>query len=298
LKIMLISVIIPAFNAQNCIKRCFDSVENQTYRNLEAIFIDDGSSDKTAEIIEDLIAQNSKNENPIKYKLVINPENQNVYNSRNTGIKNSNGEYLTYLDADDEFLPESMETFADFAKKYDYPDVICGQYKRIENGNIVEQKQTSAPPEYLNDISEIRKTLYTKNGFCEMLWAKLIKKSFVIENNLLFCGEISHHEDLLAVYKIYNSAKTALFLTLPVYVYHVDNSSLTRTEGDKYKNISSFAFVLEKMTQNLENEEDPQSFALFIVQCIKYNFDKMNSEKEKSLIPRYLKILEKVKPFI
>jgi glycosyltransferase involved in cell wall biosynthesis len=273
-------------------------VECQKYRNVEAIFIDDGSTDKTAEIIKNLITQNSKNENPIKYKLIINPENQNVYNSRNTGIKNSSGEYLTYLDADDEFLPESMETFASFVKEFDYPDIICGQYKRIENGNLVRQAQITAPPEYVDDVSKIRKTLYTKNGFSEMLWAKLIKKSFVIENNLLFCGEISHHEDLLAVYKIYNSAQTALFLTLPVYVYHVDNSSLTRTEGDKYKNIYSFAFVLEKMTQNLESEEDPHAFALFIVQCIKYNFDKINSEKEKSLLPRYLKVLEKLKPFL
>jgi glycosyltransferase involved in cell wall biosynthesis len=266
---------------------------------LEAVFIDDGSTDKTAEIVESLIAQNSKNQNPIKYKLIRNPKNQNVYNSRNTGIKNSNGEYLTYLDADDEFLPQSMENFAKFAKEYDYPDIICGQYKRIENGNVVYQEQNSnAQPQYIKDVSEIRKALYTKNGFSEMLWAKLIKKSFVIENNLLFCGEISHHEDLLAVYKIYKNAKTALFLPLSVYVYHVDNSSLTRTQGDKYKNISSFAYVLEKMTQNVESEEDPHAFALFIVQCIKYNFDKIKSEEEKSLLPRYAKIYEKVKPFL
>lgn len=113
----LVSVITPAYNAQRYIKRAIESVLNQTYKNLEVIVIDDGSTDRTAEIIK------SYNDPRIIY---LYQENQGQGPARNYGIRKSKGEYITLLDADDVYLPEKIEKQVQFMQTYpEYKAVYC-----------------------------------------------------------------------------------------------------------------------------------------------------------------------------
>lgn len=106
---MKFSVIIPAYNAEKFITRSLNSVLNQTYKDFEIIVVNDGSTDKTKEVVGQI------NDERIK---VINKNNEGVSVARNTGIKNSIGDYICFLDADDEFLPNHLQHLQNLILKY------------------------------------------------------------------------------------------------------------------------------------------------------------------------------------
>lgn len=116
LKHSTISVVIPAYNAEDSISSCIDSVLNQSQIQhiVELVVVNDGSTDKTARIVEDLIA-NSKS--AIKMKI-INQENKGVSAARNNGIKSSTGEWIAFLDSDDQWRKDKIELSVGAVKKH------------------------------------------------------------------------------------------------------------------------------------------------------------------------------------
>lgn len=102
---MVISVIIPVYNAEESIEKCLDSIKNQTWKGeFEIIVINDGSADRSGEILE-----NYRKKNPEMPIQLINQENGGVSKARNTGLKIAKGDYIALLDSDDEWLPEKTE---------------------------------------------------------------------------------------------------------------------------------------------------------------------------------------------
>lgn len=98
----LVSVIIPVYNVENYLKECLDSVLNQTYKNIEVIVINDGSTDKSLHILEDY----SSKFNNIK---IIDQENSGQSVARNKGLENAKGKYIYFLDSDDYILPDTLK---------------------------------------------------------------------------------------------------------------------------------------------------------------------------------------------
>ncbi len=121
----LVSVIIAAYNVEKYVAEAVDSVLNQTYKNIEIIVVDDGSTDSTREALEPYIKQNK-----IKY---IYQENKRLAAARNTGLRISKGEYIAILDSDDLFLPEKIEKQVDFLENHPECDVCyCDIYHFYE----------------------------------------------------------------------------------------------------------------------------------------------------------------------
>ncbi len=117
MKSPLVTIIIPAYNAKSYIRRSLGSALEQTYEKVEIIVVDDGSTDETAEIVK------SYGDPRIKY---IYQENQGQGAARNNGIKRSSGDYITFLDADDRYLPEKVERQVEFLQGHgEYHAVYC-----------------------------------------------------------------------------------------------------------------------------------------------------------------------------
>lgn len=119
--VLKFSIIIPAYNAEKTVEKCIKSVKEQTYSNWEVILIDDGSSDKTAEIAKKTLSHCN----------VITKQNEGVSSSRNLGITLSKGDYLLFLDADDYLPPKTLELYAWAIRKEMNPDVIFGSFYKI-----------------------------------------------------------------------------------------------------------------------------------------------------------------------
>lgn len=119
---MKISVIIPMYNSEKTIKRALDSVYNQsTKESIEVIIINDGSADKSQDIVEKYIDDCHNNDRSF---ILINQENHGVAYARNVGIKASSGEYIAFLDADDYFHSKKLEILILFFNEYSYIDII------------------------------------------------------------------------------------------------------------------------------------------------------------------------------
>jgi glycosyltransferase involved in cell wall biosynthesis len=129
----LISVIIPTYNRDKVILRAIESVLKQTYLNFEIIIIDDGSTDKTELLLNNLVSKNQ-----IQYYKT---ENLGVSHARNLGVSKSSGDWIAFLDSDDEWLPHKLQTQIEYLETNPHLQIVYGQEIWMRNGLRVNQKK-------------------------------------------------------------------------------------------------------------------------------------------------------------
>ena len=118
----LVSVVIPTYNRANKIVKAIKSVQDQTFENWEIIVVDDGSQDKTCEVIEQILNKDQR------IRLIRHQKNKGAQAARNIGIKAAKGEWIAFLDSDDQWLPESLELRLKVARKENVPVVYSQAY--------------------------------------------------------------------------------------------------------------------------------------------------------------------------
>ena len=129
----LISIIVPIYNVEKYLKKCIDSIINQTYKNLEIILVDDGSPDNCGKICDEY----AKKDNRIK---VIHKENGGVSSARNVGVENATGEYIGFVDSDDYIEKDMYEVLINNLKKENADISIISNYEVYKN-KIIENKK-------------------------------------------------------------------------------------------------------------------------------------------------------------
>lgn len=135
----LVSIIVPVYNGEKYIDNCVRFIQAQTYRNLEVIFVNDGSSDNSRKVCEAAIAADDR-------FYLINKENGGTASTRNKGLENAHGKYVTFLDVDDEYSPYIIEKMVREMEKNTADLVVCGYYFKIE-----EKKQQKIVTTYLEE---------------------------------------------------------------------------------------------------------------------------------------------------
>lgn len=205
----LISVIVNVYNGEKYIKKCLDSIVCQTYKNLEIIIVNDGSTDSTLSIC------NSYSDKRIK---IITTPNQGLGLSRNTGIENAQGEYLYFVDADDFIEPDAVEYLYKLIKTYNKKIAMCETLK-IYDYNYT--KKTKKEEVCIKDAKEMIKNILLSIGYAGTTWNKLYHKS--IFNNIRFEDRIVN--DVAVTYKTYAEAKEIIYSNQIKYYYlkHADS---------------------------------------------------------------------------
>lgn len=176
----MISIIVPVFNAEQTIKRCIESVLRQKYTDYELILINDGSTDKSAPICERYI-----NDKVHLYNKI----NGGVSSARNLGIHRSNGEFITFLDADD-YVEENW--LSDYIENHNGEDILYqNAIWHKTDGSLFYRKVA-----HVENISTLEyiKMLYTKNTL-NFVWAALFKSSIIKNNNIYFNESLKYSED-------------------------------------------------------------------------------------------------------
>ena len=172
----LVSVIIPAFNAQDLIAETLDSILVQTYKNLEIIVVDDGSIDTTAHIVQCYGTR-------VHYYRQINSGGCAV--PRNTGIKQSSGNYLCFLDADDLMMPDRIAHQVDFMERHPHVGLVFCDYLNFNEEGPYPVTHFSTCPRLWSKING-QKTLVLENACAYLAEENFgIAGSFMIRNNLL-----------------------------------------------------------------------------------------------------------------
>ena len=161
-----VSIIIPVYNSEKYIKKCLESVIEQTYDNYEVIVINDGSTDNSMEILREF-----SEKYPQKVKA-INQSNMGVAKTRNKGIEMATGDYIAFIDNDDFLEKDYLQTLIENSEKGQMDIVFCGYRRPNENGKIIKELHVNG--------SEWSKFLITAP------WAKIYKKSFIKDNEIEF----------------------------------------------------------------------------------------------------------------
>lgn len=205
-----ISVIIPAYNAEKMIGRCIKSILEQSYNNLEVIVVDDGSTDDTKYIVNDIALKDKR----LIYRF---QDNAGVSTARNTGVKYAEGEMITFVDADDWLEYDALEKmYLAMDKKIGF--VCCGTF--IHNANGVNSYSVSE-----NCILTKEETLYSlySDSFVRpVVWGKLYRAN-IIKNKLEFDTKIAHAEDIKFVSDFTLQTENNILLHYCGYHYFMDN---------------------------------------------------------------------------
>lgn len=218
----MVSVIIPAYNAETVIERAIQSVLNQTYRNYEIIVVNDGSSDKTEEKVNRIA-------NEFQCVQLINTVNGGVSRARNMGIFQAKGEYITFLDADDTLMPKALEQMRNCL--IDTHADICAAKHRIENKNFSDSnaKVIWSSETGIQKIIEDHPATYTA-------WAKLYKTKKI--KSICFPEGRRVHEDSFFVMLCILNGMTMAVCDFTVYNVYVTENSASRCEfSEKFDDI-------------------------------------------------------------
>ena len=243
----LVSVIIPAYNIEDYIGRCLDSVISQTYKNLEIIVVDDGSGDRTAKILDDYKEKDCR----IK---VIHKKNSGVSSARNKGLDIASGDYIGFVDGDDlvdvnlyETLVKLIEEGADIAH--------CG-YQMVFPNRVDYYYNTGKKK--IQTTKEGLKDLLSGEMIEPALYNKLYRKELF--NNIRLNENLKINEDLEINYKLFKKSKKSIYYDLPLYSYMIRKNSATSSNTIIRKNEDSFN-VLREIKNDSKNDKEVYAIA-------------------------------------
>ncbi|MBQ7895614.1 MAG: glycosyltransferase, partial [Oscillospiraceae bacterium] len=218
----LLSVIIPVYNAEKFLSICLESIIEARIDGLEIILVDDGSTDKSAEVCR--VYQE-------KYPFVhyLYQENAGPSAARNNGLRYAKGQYVAFFDADDYVTPEVFAKHLELLTQYP-AEIWVSDFERVaDNGCVLDKvyqiKQSEAPitdNEYLTEFLAAKDCVWN-------VWRYIFKKDFLTENKLLFAEGYHCAEDLEFAVRALIKAECFAFYHEPYYSYRVNyGASLTR----------------------------------------------------------------------
>lgn len=278
----LISLIIPCYNAESTISKCLESVISQSYKNLEIIIINDGSTDKTSAIVNQFQDKDSR-------IIIINQENSGVSKARNEGIKTASGKYICFVDSDDWVEKDYCSILHQTLVENNADISIAEAFFEDENGNISKKNLISSQSIATFDKQIALKLLLEDKIIQSHPWAKLYKSELL--KSVAFPENLEAFEDYFTMFKVFNKAEKVVKTNQPVYHYIQFENSLSHNLTPK-RAYHFFLALMEAYTflksQNIEVNFEAsiiknilkKSFMVLKRLIRNTNIDEMLTEKE------------------
>ncbi len=204
---MMVSILVPVYNAAPFLKECVSSLVGQTYKDLQIVMIDDGSTDDSWDIMKQMAHEDKRIE-------VYSKPNAGVASTRNQLLGKVRGEWVLFVDSDDWIDLDTVEVLLKAQVEGDV-DMVCYKLKGPSSERRVYYNQEQAIRHFLEHIS-----------FRGSLWDKLIRSSLF--DKLQFDENVSYGEDALMVWNVLQRVKSVLILDKAMYHYRVNMNSLSR----------------------------------------------------------------------
>lgn len=233
-------MVVPAFNAAKTIRRALDSLRGQTLQDLEIIVVDDGSSDLTVKVVEENIKQDAR------IRLIRHSKNLGTFHARLTGIQESRGEYVTFVDADDYITREAYEQLVGKLEQAGADILIFGAYQEDAAGN--RKIKVSFPSERLYESELLERFACLAFGTGTM-WNKLYRRSVLEEPRFAEVRKrLVTNEDYL--YNIACFARARKVLTVPdIYYFYCETPGGSSSTSSR---AAAFVLLLENFADALE----------------------------------------------
>lgn len=221
----LISVIIPVYNVEKWLRHCVESVLNQTYKNLEIILVDDGSTDHCGQICDQFAKQDCR-------VVVIHRPNGGLSEARNTGLDIAHGIYISFVDSDDWIEQDMLETLLCTIKEKNAEISVCNyirEYETLPAKTIHPDTYQIRKDMIMSGRDFIRMEICEKPSFCVVVWNKLYKRE-IFETLRFPAGKI--HEDAFVFHEIIYPCLRIACLSYVGYHYLIRNNSIMGSGGN------------------------------------------------------------------
>jgi glycosyltransferase involved in cell wall biosynthesis len=261
----VISIIVPAYNVENFLPSCIESIITQTYSNFELIIINDGSTDSSGDICNSF----AKNDDRIK---VIHQENKGLVKARQSGLQLASGKYILYIDGDDYVESRFCELLIKETYNFD-ADIVIGGYIRNYRGRMITVNNILPAGRYENgEIEKIwEKMIFTgdffSHGISTYSWGKLFKRDILIPIQMAIPSNITIGEDAACVYPFISKSSKLVITSASNYHYVQHQSSMLKSFSNVKSEIEKLSSLFSFM---LDFFKDHKYFEKFYIQLKPY----------------------------
>ncbi|MDE6386349.1 MAG: glycosyltransferase [Lachnospiraceae bacterium] len=256
----LISVIVPVYNGQDYLAGCIDSIENQTYENLEVLIINDGSTDRTPAVCEALEASYDN-------VRILNLDDEGVSAARNIGMREAAGEFITFADADDRLRPEMIRLLYDCIVETQSDVAGCkfimwssdAEWERL--AGVPGEHKTSGQTKIYDAGTYLKEELLSGNSRC---WSKLYRRRLI--EKVRFTEGLTIGEDMLFLVKMLPYVEKIAETDYPGYGYYRNpTGTINRKFTSRYMDqITCWQLAREEILR-MDESLDPQVSALWMM---------------------------------
>lgn len=240
-----ISIILPTYNVGQYIVRCIESCIQQTYQDFELIVVDDCGGDDSIEQVKRFQKQG------VRIELIHNEKNLGTFHARKKGVEAATGDYILFLDPDDELELDAIETLSEITKLKN--DIIFYGSRREPEPKRLKSRATVPSLSSISDKESLIEAIFSCKKLGYGTEGKLIKKS-VLEQAYKTIGDcdgqrLTYGEDVLLFFGILICIETAISIKNRLYIYHFNNTSITATQNDSVVNaiIKQLDFLIAKV---------------------------------------------------
>ena len=290
-----ISVILPVYNSEKFLRKCIESVINQSYKNLEIIVINDGSKDNSLKILEEYEGKDNRIH-------IINKENTGVSDTRNVGIDVATGDYIAFVDGDDWIELEMLEKMLDNIERTGSDVLRCGYFRNYEdNTQKIIRNSCDDINERVLDKKYIKKHIIPKilsgemPGYVPVL---LIKRDILKEINHFDC-RLAMREDTVFYIDLFLNIENLYIMDEPLYHYYYNENSASNSSQNYIRNFDNLILVNEiikdkLIKKDLDNKKNQNIYNTTYARSIENTCFNIFKTQDKNLIrEKYKYIIEK-----
>lgn len=289
----LVSVLIPVYNVEEYLERCLDSVLNQSLTRIEVICVNDGSTDKSLEILKKYQENDSR-------VIIVSKENGGLPSARNAGIERARGEYIGFVDSDDYVQPDMFEKLYNTAKREKSDVVVCGANILPETPRASDWLYACLSPGYRKYDKFDANMLFHDMTVTPFLWRTLIKKSLIDKYNLRLNETIMIGEDKAFQCKVYPLAESITVIPDKLYNYFWcrEGSLMNQTVyGDPEKKVLEhgrlIADIAETVMKYQEKEHIKEAFLEWSIPFLYDDFIFLSLENKIELAVKMIHVWNK-----
>lgn len=263
----LISVVVPVYNQEKYLEKCLLSILGQTYTNLEILIVDDASTDKSAQIIDQYARQDQR------IRVKRNPENRGLSYTRNAGIDEAKGGYIGFVDSDDDIEPTFFETLYTLIQDNE-ADIAGCRYNVLKGYEDKKSiRDVTLPDAEIISTEEAAKRLLLKNGCSDAVWDKLYTASLFQETRMI---EGMLYEDQEVVLRLFAQANKIALTNKKLYNYYrrPDSGSITqRGFTEKRHDLLTARSYMHKTVKKAFPELEQLARNRYFEAALKYLYD-------------------------
>ena len=266
----LVSIIIPVFNGEKYIKQCVASLIEQTYTDIEIIVVNDGSTDKSADIVEEI----AKTDNRVR---LINKENGGVSSSRNRGIDEANGEYIAFCDADDEYYPDAVSELVSLFDNN--TDLAVGSHIKEW---IKPHSCAYTPCELTKE--DLKSDFLINSDYFHFIWGNIYSAEIIKTNSIRFNEELSFSEDFdFNLRYIKCCEKTLKVSDKIVYHYYISRSGAHEKRDYPVNDIETVLRFFDGR-ENIDKAQYNEIVSYYLTRCIHRTYSWYNVSETARLV--------------